>query len=106
MLNCVLFVRAFALLILLGAVCGGAELKGTIADAKTAAKSGKDGKPVFVAQEGKVYTISNAERAQGHVGHKVVIQGKLDGDIIHITKIEREEGGKKGGTSGREELDK
>lgn len=80
-----------------------AEWKGTISDAKCGAAHAdaseksmkcvqgcvKGGQaPVFIS-EGKVYKIADASRSkvQDHLGHKVVVTGKLDGDTITIDNV-------------------
>lgn len=78
-----------------------ASMSGTISDAKCAAKHAdaseksmacakscvKGGAaPVFVS-EGKVYKISDASKVTDHVGHKVTVEGKVDGDTISIDSV-------------------
>jgi uncharacterized protein DUF5818 len=35
----------------------------------------------------KVYVLEPQDRATGHEGHDVTVQGTLDGDTIHVTSI-------------------
>jgi hypothetical protein len=35
----------------------------------------------------KVYVLEPQEKATGHEGHDVTVQGTLDGDTIHVTSI-------------------
>jgi hypothetical protein len=79
---------------------GGAKV-GWIVDAKCGANGAKEshagcakscvdsGQPlVFVNDADKsVYTIDNQDAANGHVGHKVTVTGKIDGDSIHISSL-------------------
>jgi hypothetical protein len=77
------------------------EYKGTISDAKCAkahvdaseksmkcvqgcVKGGQ--KAVFVS-DGKVYQIADQEKVADHLGHKVTITGKLDGETISVDKV-------------------
>jgi hypothetical protein len=79
-----------------------AEWKGTISDSKCGAahadaseksmkcsqacvKSGNH-QPVLVV-DGKVYKLGNAEKAMEHVGHKVTVAGKLEGETITIDSV-------------------
>src|SRR5579871_363260 len=41
---------------------------------------------VIVTAENKVYKIKNPERAKNHVGEKVTVEGKHDGDTIEIER--------------------
>jgi Protein of unknown function (DUF5818) len=81
------------------------EWTGYIADANCAAKQGakaasdghagcaqgcikKGAAAVLVTSEGKVFTIHNQDKVvPDHVGHKVTISGKLDGDSIHVDSV-------------------
>jgi hypothetical protein len=77
------------------------EWTGTISDAKCAAahvdaseKSmacvnscvKKGIAPVFVS-DGKVYKIADASKINDHLGHKVTVTGKVDGDTINIDSV-------------------
>ena len=78
-----------------------AEWKGTISDAKCGAAHAdaseksmkcvagcvKGGQaPVFVS-EGKVFKLKDASKVTEHLGHKVVLMGKLDGDTIDVSEV-------------------
>jgi hypothetical protein len=75
------------------------EYKAYISDAKCAAKHAADmnGKcvancvkggqaPVAVVGD-KVYKIADPDKVKDHLGHKVVINGKADGDTLSITSV-------------------
>lgn len=42
--------------------------------------------PVFVT-DGKVLKIANADKVMEHLGHKVTVTGKLDGDTVTIDTV-------------------
>jgi hypothetical protein len=46
----------------------------------------KGAAPVFVT-DGKVIKIANADKVQEHLGHKVKVTGKLDGDTLTIDSV-------------------
>ena len=46
--------------------------------------------PVFVT-DGKVIKIANADKVMDHLGKKVVVNGKLDGDTVTIDTIKNAE---------------
>ncbi len=75
------------------------ELTGYISDSKCAAKGEKDAHAdcavkcvkggaaaVFVA-DGKVYKIDDQSKVADHVGHKVTITGKIDGDTVKVDSV-------------------
>lgn len=79
-----------------------AELKGVISDSGCGAKHGpgkenagcvtacigKGGSPVLVTADGKVIKIHNADAVSKELyGKAVTIDGKVDGDSVHIDKI-------------------
>jgi hypothetical protein len=91
-------------MICLAAGAFAAEYTGYIADAKCAAKQGakaasekhancaaaciKGGeKAVLVTEDGKVYAIANQEKVVEHAGHKVTVNGKLDGETITVESV-------------------
>ena len=37
--------------------------------------------------DGKVIKIANADKVMDHLGHKVTITGKLDGDTVTIDSV-------------------
>ena len=78
------------------------EWKGTISDAKCGAKHAdasdksqgcvkacvKGGSAaVFITEDGKVLKIHNADAVADHLGHKVTLTGKLDGDSVHVDSV-------------------
>jgi hypothetical protein len=76
------------------------EFTGYLADAKCA-KAGKAASAqhsgcskkcveageeiVLVGEEGKIYKIKNQDRVKPHVGYKVALQAKLDGDTLEVS---------------------
>jgi len=78
-----------------------AEVTGYISDAKCGAKGSseahakcaetcvKGGSAAVFVSEGKVYKIDNDDQAKvaDHVGHKVTIDGKIDGDTIKVESV-------------------
>jgi hypothetical protein len=78
-----------------------AELKGTISDAKCAAAHAdaseksmkcvnacvKGGQAAVLVSEGKVMKIANQDKVKEHLGHKVTVTGKVDGDTITIDEV-------------------
>ena len=78
------------------------EWKGTISDAKCGAKHAdaseksmacakscvKGGAAaVFITEDGKVLKIHNADKVAEHIGHKVTINGNVDGDSVHVESV-------------------
>ena len=47
----------------------------------------KGAAPVFVTADGKVVKIANADKVQEHLGHKVKVTGKLDGETLTIDTV-------------------
>ena len=78
-----------------------AEWTGYISDAKCGAKGSseahakcaetcvKGGSAAVFVTDGKVYKIDSDDQAKviDHVGHKVTIDGKMDGDTIKVDKV-------------------
>ena len=78
-----------------------ADLKGTISDAKCAAAHAdaseksmkcvnacvKGGQAAVLVSEGKVYKIANQDKVKEHLGHKVTVSGKVDGDTVTIDSV-------------------
>lgn len=50
----------------------------------------KGAAPVFVA-DGKVIKLSNAEKVMDHLGKKVKVTGKMEGDTLTVETIEASE---------------
>jgi Protein of unknown function (DUF5818) len=44
-------------------------------------------KPVLVTEDKKVLTITNPEKVMDHLGHKVTIMGKVDGDSLTVDSV-------------------
>ena len=42
--------------------------------------------PVFIVGD-KVYNIDNPKKVMAHLGHKVTINGKLDGDTVKVDTV-------------------
>lgn len=96
--------KKFAMLSLFAMSAFAAEWSGTISDAGCGAKhadaseksmkcvqgcvKGKGAAPVFVVGD-KVLKIDEAskEKVMAHLGHKVTIMGKLDGETVTIDSI-------------------
>lgn len=78
-----------------------AEWKGTISDSKCAAAHAdaseksmkcvnacvKGGQKAVLVSEGKVLKIANQDKVAEHLGHKVTVTGKLDGDTVTIDSV-------------------
>ena len=78
-----------------------AEWTGTIADSKCAAKHAdaseasmkcaqkcvQGGADAVFVTEGKVLKIANQDAVKQHIGHKVIIDGKLDGDTVTVDTV-------------------
>ncbi len=78
-----------------------AEWKGTISDAKCGAahadaseKSMKcvnacvnKGNDAVLVSDGKVMKIANQDKVKEHLGHKVTVTGKIDGETITIDDV-------------------
>lgn len=70
------------------AKCGKAHMDASEKSMKCAQACVKGGKAaVFVTSDGKVLTIANQDKAVEHVGHKVTVDGKVDGDSITIDSL-------------------
>jgi hypothetical protein len=62
--------------------------KGMMGDAACAKKCIDGGSPAVLATEdGKVYKISNQDKAVPSAGKKVTVTGKVDGDTITVDTI-------------------
>jgi hypothetical protein len=68
--------------------CGAAHVDGSEKSVNCIKACVKNGaKPVFVV-DGKVLKIKETDKVMEHLGHKVKIDGKLEGDTVSIDKIE------------------
>ena len=57
------------------------------AHAQCAEKCVKGGAAAVFVTDGKVYKIQDQASVQDHVGHKVTITGKLEGDTITVDSV-------------------
>src|SRR5690349_8399946 len=68
------------------AKCGAGGKGGAAAHAACAKKCVEAGQAVVLVTADKVYKISNQDKVKGHVGEKVQVEGKVDGDTIEVEK--------------------
>jgi hypothetical protein len=47
----------------------------------------KGAKAVLVTDAGKVYQLDNQDKVVPHAGHKVTVDGKLDGNTIKVSSV-------------------
>ncbi|MBK5293398.1 MAG: hypothetical protein JJE04_17205 [Acidobacteriia bacterium] len=96
-----IFVLAVLILALFAMSAMAGEWKGTISESGCGLKHADGGAaaekcvagcvkkgaaPVFVT-DGKVIKIANADKVMDHLGHKVVLTGKLDNDTVTIDTV-------------------
>ncbi len=55
--------------------------------AACAAKCVKGGASAVFVSDGKVYQIDDQSKVADHVGHKVTITGKLEGDTVKVDSV-------------------
>jgi len=93
--------KKFAFVALFAASAFAAEYKGTISDSKCGAAHAdaseksmkcvnsciKGGQKAVLVSEGKVIQIANPDKVATHLGHKVTVTGKLDGDTVTIDSV-------------------
>ena len=96
--------KVVTLMMLLMFVTGTAmagEMVGWIVDAKCGANGAKEahagcakkcaesGQALVFVQDSdkKVYTVHNQDAVKDHVGHKVTVMGKADGDSLHVDSV-------------------
>jgi hypothetical protein len=93
--------KKIAMLALFAATAFAAEWKGTISDAKCGAAHAdaseksmkcsqacvKGGQAAVLVSDGKVLKIANPDKVTEHVGHKVTVSGKLDGDTVTVDSV-------------------
>ena len=48
---------------------------------------GKGSEAVFVTADGKVLKIHNQDAVKDHLGHKVTITGKVEGESVHVDSV-------------------
>jgi hypothetical protein len=94
--------KKFAFVALFAVSAFAAEWKGTISDAKCGAAHAdaseksmkcvnacvKGGQKAVLVADGKVLQIANQDKVAEHLGHKVTINGKLEGDAITVATVE------------------
>jgi len=78
-----------------------AEWTGTVSDAKCGAKHAmasdaaakcvqgcvKGGSDPVLVVDGKVYKVDSKDKFTDHLGHKVTVTGKLEGDTITVDSV-------------------
>ena len=93
--------KKFAFVALFAVSAFAAEWKGTISDAKCGAAHAdasekstkcvnacvKGGQKAVFVSDGKVLQIANQDKVTEHLGHKVTINGKLEGDSITVDTV-------------------
>jgi hypothetical protein len=47
----------------------------------------KKGATLVLVSGGKIYKLSDQEKAKPHAGHKVTVEGSLDGETINVSDI-------------------
>ena len=57
------------------------------AHAACAAKCAGGGDSLVFVSGGKVYKVNDQAKVKAHVGHKVTISGKVDGDTIAVDSV-------------------
>ena len=55
--------------------------------AACAARCVKGGAPAVFVSDGKVFKISNQDKVVAHAGHKVTLEGTMDGDTIKVDSV-------------------
>ena len=70
--------------------CGAKHEAGTESDAACVKSCVKSGKAAVFVSGGKVYQISvdSREKVSSHLGRKVTVNGKLEGDTVTIESVE------------------
>jgi hypothetical protein len=97
--------KGFVLLALAAASAFAADYNGYIIDEACAGKQAmkgneacarkciKGGSPaVLLSSEGKVYRLDDQTKVAEHAGHKVVVTGALNGDVIKVESIKIDSG--------------
>ncbi|HYI93036.1 MAG TPA: hypothetical protein VEX68_05800 [Bryobacteraceae bacterium] len=93
--------KKFAFVALFAASAFAAEWKGTISDSKCAAAHAdaseksmkcvnacvKGGQKAVLVSDGKVLKIANQDKVTEHLGHKVTVSGKLEGDTVTVDSV-------------------
>ena len=93
--------KKFAFIALFAVSAFAADYKGTISDAKCGAahadasekstacvnKCVKGGQKAVLVSDGKVLQIANQDKVTEHLGHKVTITGKVEGDTLTVDTV-------------------
>jgi hypothetical protein len=93
--------KKFAFVALFAVSAFAAEWKGTISDAKCGAAHAdaseksmkcvnacvKGGQKAVFVSDGKVLQIANQDKVTEHLGHKVTINGQLEGETITVDTV-------------------
>ena len=93
--------KKFAFVALFAVSAFAAEWKGTISDAKCGAAHAdaseksmkcvnacvKGGQKAVFVSDGKVLQIANQDKVTEHLGHKVTLNGKLEGETITVDSV-------------------
>ena len=93
--------KKFAFVALFAVSAFAAEWKGTISDSKCGAAHAdaseksmkcvngcvKGGQKAVLVTDGKVLKIANQDKVAEHLGHKVTLSGKLDGDTVTVDSV-------------------
>lgn len=67
--------------------CGAAHADASEKSMKCVQGCVKGGKAAVLVVDGKVYKIADGTKVAEHLGHKVVVNGKLDGETITIDTV-------------------
>lgn len=67
--------------------CGAKHTAATAKDIACAEKCANGGAAAVFVSGDKVYKIENQDAVKGHMGHKVTIDGKMEGDSIHVDSV-------------------
>ncbi len=67
--------------------CGVSHNDGSEKSQKCVAGCVKRGTAPVLVSDGKVFKIANADKVMEHLGHKVVVTGKLDGETVTVDSI-------------------
>jgi hypothetical protein len=93
--------KKFAFIALFAVSAFAADYKGTISDAKCGAAHAdasekstkcvqgcvKGGQKAVFVSDGKVLQIANQDKVAQHLGHKVTISGKLEGETLTVDSV-------------------
>jgi hypothetical protein len=67
--------------------CGAKHAAATEKDQACAQKCIDGGAAAVFVSGDKVYKIENQDAVKGHYGHKVTINGKMEGDTVHVDSV-------------------